>query len=76
MKLRIVSGFLLCVLAAVVCAAQSNLASISGIITDPQGAVVPEATITALNVATGIEAGARWRSSTAATRRTRASATL
>ncbi len=34
--------------------AQSNLASISGVITDTQGGVVPQARVTAINVATGV----------------------
>src|SRR5204863_8286173 len=34
--------------------AQSNLGSITGIITDPQSAIVPEATVTATNAATGL----------------------
>jgi len=44
-----------CLLALAPCAAQSNLASISGIVTDPQGAVIPQARITATNTATGVE---------------------
>ena len=44
-----------CVLAAAPCAAQSNLASISGIVTDPQGAVIPQARIAVMNTATGVE---------------------
>jgi hypothetical protein len=46
-----------CVLLALSASAglgQSNLSSITGIITDPQGAIVPEATVTATNVATGL----------------------
>jgi hypothetical protein len=35
--------------------AQSNLAAISGIITDAQGAVIPHASITATDVATGVQ---------------------
>jgi hypothetical protein len=35
--------------------AQSNLASISGVITDAQGGVVPEARVTAINSATGVQ---------------------
>ena len=34
--------------------AQSNLASISGVVTDPQGAVIPDAKVTATNTATGV----------------------
>src|ERR1039457_4019382 len=43
-----------CLLAMAPCLAQSNLASISGIVTDPQGAVIPQARITATNTATGV----------------------
>jgi hypothetical protein len=43
-----------CILAAQAGFAQSNLASISGVITDPQGAVVPQANITATNSQTGV----------------------
>ena len=40
---------------AVECYGQSNLASISGVITDPQGAVVPQATVTAIDSETGVQ---------------------
>jgi hypothetical protein len=35
--------------------AQSNLASVSGVVSDPQGAVVPAAALAATNTATGVE---------------------
>ncbi|MGH9667137.1 MAG: carboxypeptidase regulatory-like domain-containing protein, partial [Bryobacteraceae bacterium] len=45
-----------CVLsiAAAISHAQSNLASISGVVSDPQGAVIPQAKVTAMNSATGV----------------------
>lgn len=41
-------------LGASLCLAQSNLASISGVVTDPQGAAVPQAAVSILNTATGV----------------------
>lgn len=35
--------------------AQSNLASVSGVVSDPQGAVVPAAAVSATNTATGVD---------------------
>ena len=47
-----------CVYTAAVsaCLAQSNLASISGIVSDPQGGVIPQAVVVAANVETGVQA--------------------
>ena len=45
-----------CALAASACFAQSNLASISGIVTDPQSGVIPQAAVVAVNVETGVQA--------------------
>jgi hypothetical protein len=45
---------ILFVFAASPCNGQSNLASISGLVRDPQGAVIPDASVTATNVATGV----------------------
>ena len=42
--------------------AQTNLGSITGIITDPQGAIVPEAPVTATNVATGLRTSTKSNS--------------
>lgn len=47
------------VLLAGVLSAQSPQATISGIVTDPQGAVIPDVEITAINVATGIRTATR-----------------
>ena len=41
---------------------QSNLGSITGIITDPQSAIVPDATVTAINVATGLRTSTKSNS--------------
>jgi hypothetical protein len=43
------------ILAAGTCLAQSNLASISGIVADPQSAMVPRAAVIATNVGTGVQ---------------------
>ncbi len=43
------------VLSAATCLAQSNLASISGLVTDPQEAVIPQATVVAANIETGVQ---------------------
>jgi hypothetical protein len=43
--------------------AQSNLAGISGVVTDPSGGSIPEATITAVNAQTGVAATAHTNSS-------------
>src|SRR5262249_48684018 len=51
----------LCV-AGAACLAQSNLASISGIVTDQQGGVVPQAVVVATNAETGVQTGARTNS--------------
>ena len=37
------------------CYAQSNQAAISGVVTDPQGGVVPDTTVTATEIATGVQ---------------------
>src|SRR5438093_1384631 len=39
---------------AVICAAQSNLASISGVVTDPSGSSIPQAAVTATDTQTGV----------------------
>ena len=51
MKLRVLLLSILCALSA---AAQSNLASVSGVVTDTQGAVVPGAHVIITNVETGV----------------------
>src|SRR5437867_10944064 len=45
----------LILVSAVVCSGQTFRGSILGTVTDPNGAVVPDATVTAKNVATAIE---------------------
>jgi Carboxypeptidase regulatory-like domain/TonB-dependent Receptor Plug Domain len=52
---RLLLALSLFLLAACICFGQSNLASISGVVTDPQSAVIPHATITATNVETGVQ---------------------
>ncbi len=49
------SVFCVCALTAGACLAQSNLAAISGIVTDPQNAVIPQANVVAVNTGTGVE---------------------
>ena len=49
-------------LVGALCFGQSNLASISGVITDPQGAVIPQVAVTAINVETGVETRVRSNS--------------
>src|ERR1035437_9093916 len=51
----LVFTFSVSILAVAVCSAQSNLASISGVISDPQGAVIPQARVTATDVETGVQ---------------------
>src|SRR5579884_2527003 len=48
---------LICAVAA--CRAQSNLAAISGIVTDQQGGVVPDAAVVATSVETGVQTSAQ-----------------
>lgn len=52
-----ISASVLCtvIFAANACLAQSNLASISGIVTDPQSALVPQGNVIAINVETGVQ---------------------
>jgi len=52
-RLSLFSLVLLCFL-SVLATAQSNVATITGRVEDPQGAVIPNATVTATNEATGI----------------------
>jgi hypothetical protein len=47
----------ICALAAIACFGQSNLATISGIVTDQQGGVVPQAAVIATNAETGVQIG-------------------
>src|SRR5437763_10109069 len=55
-------SLLLLALGAGTSLAQSNLGAITGIIADPQQAVVPEATVTATNVATGLRTSTKSNS--------------
>src|SRR6266568_1095576 len=55
---RLAMASSICLLAATTCAAQSTLASISGVVTDPQSAMVPQARITATNTGTGVATAA------------------
>jgi len=45
----------ICVAAVSACLAQSNLASISGIVSDPESGVIPQAVVIAANVETGVQ---------------------
>src|SRR5260370_22248122 len=56
------SAFLTCVFFSAIVSAQSNLASISGVITDPKGGVNPQATVNATDVATGVQTAATTNS--------------
>jgi Carboxypeptidase regulatory-like domain len=47
---------------ATICAAQSNLASISGVVTDPSGSLIPQATVAATDTQTGVTANASTNS--------------
>jgi hypothetical protein len=49
------SAFCACTIPVTACLAQSNLASISGIVTDPQSAVVPQTAVVAANIETGVQ---------------------
>jgi outer membrane receptor protein involved in Fe transport len=51
----ILSRFVLVLTFAAQCYAQSNQAAISGVVTDAQGGVVPETTVTATDIATGVQ---------------------
>ena len=52
MKLRVP---VLCIISALCASAQSNQASISGVVSDAQGALVPSAKVTMTNTATGVQ---------------------
>ncbi len=58
----LVSAFFTGVFFAAIVAAQSNMATISGVITDPQGGVIPQANVTATDVATGVQTAATTNS--------------
>src|SRR5260370_32967519 len=58
----VASAFFTSVLFAAIVAAQSNMAPISGVITDPQGGVIPQANVTATDVATGVQTAATTNS--------------
>src|SRR5947208_15265804 len=56
------SAFFTGVFFAAIVGAQSNMATISGVITDPQGGVIPQANVTATDVATGVQTAATTNS--------------
>ena len=58
----VVASSLLLLAGASTALAQSNLGAITGIITDPQGAIVPDAAVTATNLATGLRTSAKSNS--------------
>jgi hypothetical protein len=49
------TAWCICTVAVSACLAQSNLASISGIVSDPQSGVIPQAVVLAANVETGVQ---------------------
>jgi hypothetical protein len=57
--MRVFASALCAVIVVMVCLAQSNLASMSGIVTDPQSAVVPQAAVIATNVETRVQTRVR-----------------
>ncbi|HWD97431.1 MAG TPA: carboxypeptidase regulatory-like domain-containing protein [Bryobacteraceae bacterium] len=60
---RVVSLFWAVLAAAACCYAQSNLAGVSGVVTDPSGGTIPDAIVAATNTQTGVATGAKTNTS-------------